>query len=718
MMNKLAFRNVKRSAKDYMVYFMTMSAVTALMFAFNTLLFSEDMRQLFEIMNLMAVMTGIATFFIVLIMAWLIHYMVRFILEKRSREFGIYLLIGMKKREISRLYIRENVLLGLGAFLAGMGPGFLLQQILLSVLYSMIQMDYHIHLELNKSCILMTAACYCGCYLLALFRCRRRFKKMNIHELMENQRQNEQISEKNEKYKRMLLPLSALLLALFGVFLFCWKNWNAEILLTFLTGLVLSIYLFYAGVAAWISCYVRKKGNAVYRGDSLFLLRQFASKVKTMSFSMGTLTALFSLALMGSAVAFMFNHFQNEALVSKYPFDVQVYSGDADEDFHQEIALLREKTQVNDIFIYQIYENGTNQVNAYLYSHLKEFGTDYQNADGTTDWEAIERNDDMDYCDFDTYMGISDYNRLRKMISLPEIMLKEDEYAIHIKERVFHQTGDFSDRIKVHGADGSLSFAGYYTEGFSQDGHNGGDYILVVPDAVLDEMNPYYAELAADIEGKAPADLQDCLDGMEEDTKQVNFQGHAMMEAVSDDWDGEVRGNSCCGSDSIVVYAVKNLVRDNLIPEVRYMLSSVIFPLFYAGLVFFCVALTVLSVQQLSDSVKYRFRYRVLSQIGYGRKEMERIILKQLMGYYLCPAVMALVISGMVTVYAGNRFNFYTGIHTLPAAYFLMGAALFFAIYLVYFTVQCHLVSSLESPRHLTCEVIVSMIYGRFMGDF
>ena len=102
MTAKLAFRNVKRSARDYLVYFLTMTFVAALMFAFNTVVFSESVGRMFEVAGLMAAMIGMATFFIVLIVAWLINYMVRFILEKRSREFGIYLLIGMKKKE--RMY--------------------------------------------------------------------------------------------------------------------------------------------------------------------------------------------------------------------------------------------------------------------------------------------------------------------------------------------------------------------------------------------------------------------------------------------------------------------------------------------------------------------------------------------------------------------------------------------------------------------------------------
>lgn len=687
MLSKLAFRNVKRSAKDYMVYFLTMAVVTALMFSFHTLLFSKDVQDMFDIAGLMAVMIGLATFFIVLIIAWLIHYMVRFILEKRSREFGTYLLLGMKKKQIARLYIRENLLLGAGAFVVGIGFGALLSQILLAVLYSMIQMDYHLRLEFSSSCLSLTAACYGGCYLLALFRCKRRFRKMNIHDLMDSQRKNEEITEKYEKEKRLLLPLSILFFIVFGLFLFCYKEWNSGVLILFLTGLVLTIYLFYIGISAWISCYVQKKGNMVYHGDYLFLLRQFSSKIKTMSFTMGTLTALFTLALLGCAVALMFNYYQNQILVNKFPFDVQVYSSDAEDDFQQEIALLEKETQVKETYTYRIYENGTNQVNVWLYTHLKVFGREYQKPDGTPYMEKIRQNDEMAYCDYDTYMGLSDYNHLRQMIGFEEIQLEEHEYLIHIKTRVLDETGDFSKELDINAVDVPLTFAGYHTEKFSQDGHNGGDYMIVVPDCVLQGMRPYYAEFVADIEGDAPFGLQDKLDDIETDGQQVDFSGHVQTEAGSDDWEGEELGNSCAGSDTIVVYAAKNLVRDNLIPEIKYMLSAVIFPLFYVGLVFLCVALTVLSVQQLSDSAKFRFRYQVLSQIGYSRNQISLIILKQLLGYYMCPALVAIAISGLIAVYAGSKFNFYTGTHTSAIVYFLISSALFLGIYAVYFLV-------------------------------
>ena len=346
MLGKLAFRNVRRSARDYLVYFITMTFVTALMFAFNSLIFTRDLEEMFGLAGIMIALVGLATFFIVLIVAWLINYMVRFMLEKRSQEFGIYLLIGMEKKEVARLYIRENALLGTGAFFSGMALGFLLQQVIMAILYSMIQIKYDIHMEFNGSCILMTAGCYGGCYLLALLRSNRRFRKMNIRDLMEAQKKNEEIKESHEQLKKWFFPVSLLFLAVFAVFIFFGGIRDAGHILFFLVGIVLVIYLFYTGLSSWLVCYVRKKGNGIFRGENLFLFRQFSSKLKTMSFTMGTLTALFTIAFMGCTVALMFSDYQNKLLETKFPFDVQINSDDVEDDFADEIEVIEEEAQV------------------------------------------------------------------------------------------------------------------------------------------------------------------------------------------------------------------------------------------------------------------------------------------------------------------------------------------------------------------------------------
>ncbi len=128
-------------------------------------------------------------------------------------------------------------------------------------------------------------------------------------------------------------------------------------------------------------------------------------------------------------------------------------------------------------------------------------------------------------------------------------------------------------------------------------------------------------------------------------------------------------------------------MRANLIPQVKYMLAALIIPLFYMGLVFVCVAVTVLSVQLLSDSAKYRFRYDVLGKLGLGREDIGRLIQKQLAAWYLCPAFLAVLISGKMILYVSKIFVLMTGVPAPEGAFFLKSTLLFLGIYLVYFAV-------------------------------
>ena len=680
MLNKLAFRNMKRSVKDYLVYILTMTVVTALMYAFSSLIFQNGLSVHFEVEGIMEVMIGLATVFIMLIVAWLINYMVRFMLEKRSSEFGIYLLLGMKKKMVSKLYIRENILLGGVAFFLGLLLGVLFQQVLLSVMYAMVRMEFHLHIAFHAGTILMTTLCYAGCYGIALFRCRRKFKKMNIYALMNAKRQNEEIKEKHEGIKRLLFPLSIFFLFFFWAAFESLSN-TLEIIL-FLIGLVLTIYLFYVGLSAWIICYVRKKGKGIYKRQNLFLFRQFASKVRTMQFTMGTLTALFTLALMGASYALMFSEYENTVLEDKFPFDVQIYSNNIKDDFADERAVIDESGTPSEYYSYYIYTDGDNQVNTWMLTHLNAWETMYRNADGSPNMPEIEaflKNENV-YYQYDTYMGVSDYNYLRKMLGYKEVTMNHDEYLVQIKSRLYDEVLEIGKDLQIADASGKslLSFAGIVSDSFSQDGHNGADYVIVVPDAVLERMTPFYMELVADMEGEIPVDLQRKLgDPMEEESDDV--YGEQMDDPVEED----IR----CGSDNIIVYVAVSMVRDNLIPEVKYTLASIIIPLFYIGLVFVSVAVTVLSVQQLSDSAKYRFRYDVLAKLGLKSSEIHQLILKQLMAYYLCPAILAIVISGKMVLFVSRLFVISTGVPAFMGSFFLKSIVLFFGIYLVYFIV-------------------------------
>ena len=684
IMKKLSYRNMKRSAKDYLVYMLTMTLVVALLYAFGSLIFQNELEQYFsmKLQGLMGVMIGLATFFIMLIVSWLINYMVKFMLERRSAEFGIYLLLGMKKRTIARLYIRENFLLGGVSFLIGTAAGILLQQVLMAVMFSMVQMEYRLSIAPDGRTMLMAAVCFGGCYLLALFRCKRKFKKMNIQALMNAKRRNEEIREKHEHRKQLLFPLSVFFILLF------WKMFgrlaSTQQVMCFLIGLVVTIYLFYLGLSAFIICYVRKGGAAVYKGQNLFLLRQFASKMRTMQFTMGTLTSLFTLALLGASFALMFSDYENSVLDGKFPFDVQIYSKNIDDDFAEEKRVIEENVAVSSFYSYHIYTDEENTVNTWMLTHLQAWGAMFRNGDGTPDEAAIERvlrdeSGDGTYYTYDTYMGLTDYNHLRELLGYEKVELGQSQYLVQIKPRLEREVRKIGEELRIKDASGRgfLSCAGILAEPFSQDGHNGADYVVVVPDQVLGRMRPYYAELVADLDGQAPFGLQEKLEAL--------LPAGESEEALYEE--GHVAGDICCGSDTIISIVELNLVRDNLLPEVKYMLATMIIPLFYIGLVFVCVAVTVPAVQQVSDAAKYQYRYEVLSRLGLTRAAMERLIFKQLAAYYLCPALLAVVISGRMILFASDSFIMMTGVPTSVGGFFGKSVALFFGIYLVYFVV-------------------------------
>ncbi|MCQ4637970.1 ABC transporter permease [Anaerovorax odorimutans] len=666
MLSKLAARNARRSMRDYLIYLVTMAAIAALMFAFDSMIFSEDILKLYvQGGGMMAAMIAIATFFIIFIIAWLIHYMIRFMLEKRSREFGTYMLLGMKKKEISKLFIRENGLLGIVAFLLGILPGIFLQQVLTVIFYSIYGRQYHLSVHVSGWGFLLTICLYGLVYFFALLRNKRQFKKMNIHDLIYLDKQNEKLHEKTRKASSVWFIVSLIYFVIFAVFLFTGEFTLANVW-PMIAVLIVCVYLFYVGFSGMAVSYIERKGKRVYKGSNLFLFRQMASKIKTMRFTMGTLTILFTAALIGCSVAMMFGDFQQRELDAELPFDVIVFSDQTNDDFTAQREVLEKETKVKDQMIYRIYENGSTAANDYLYENLPYF----QQTKPLKEKYPDEGENEL--FDYDTYMKLSDYNKLRHMLGFSKVSLDEDQYLIQTKERIRDTMEGFAEEKPLRAGEKELSCKGISTIPFSQSGENGADYLLVVPDSAAASMKPFYSLMAVDIVGKAPNGLQEKLaktqNYEDEDTSRMNM-----------------RITWGFGTNQVVTMADTVLVQTNLLEQTRFIITAVCYPLFYISIVFLCVAMTILSVQQLGDAAKYKFRYQVLSKLGLNEKEIDKVVLKQLSIYYLCPVLVAAVMSGVISVFASHKFIFYTGINTPVLFYYGISLAFFMGVYLIYF---------------------------------
>lgn len=670
MLNKLALRNAGRLWKDYLNYFLTLCIITALTFSFHSLFFSKDIYEMIHYGNngelstagiMLITFMSISSVVILIIVAWLINYMTRFILEKRSREFAIYLLSGMKKKQIASLYIKETLYLGVCALFVGLLFGNGLKQALFFVFYKSIGKNYKINAEISAGSIILTVVLYGACFIAALLRNKKKFSHMEIINLINMDKQNEIVNEKrNTIWKRLFfLSIGNIFFLYFLIFTGRLTKWTAVLEIS---GLIFTFYFFYLGLSAFMMKYIKRKGDLIYKREYIFLLRQFSSKMRNTCFVLGTLSLLFMFALVGSSLAFMLSDYQNKQLDVEYPFDIIIISDNTNNDFLKEEALIDDNITPGEILKYCVYQNGTSDMGDYLYQNLRVF------SDKDIDPVMAEGERAVAYYDYDVYMGITDYNNLREMLGLTSVTLKDNQYLIHMPNRVYQEIKDKSTQLQ-NSLHTGLDFAGVKTEGFAQNGHNGTDYLLVVPDKKLTGMKKYFSLMAVMARENVPESLSEYLYDLAGKTRGYD----------------ELADYIKTGSEQLFLMPASIQVKSREILELKFLMSTLSFPLFYIGLVFLFVSLTVLSVQQLSDSNKYKYRYQILNKLGMGNKKIRMVVAKQLFFYYLCPVILSVVISAVFILYIGKQFVYHTGIHTEWILYFGISLISFLGIYVVYF---------------------------------
>lgn len=651
MLNKLAFRNAMRSLSDYLLYFITMVLITALMFSFNSLLFSESIQILWRGGGFYAAMLILVTVFIVFIIVWLVHYMVRFMTEKRSLEFGTYLLLGFEKAQIVRLFLHENLLIGIAAFFVGIFPGLFLQQILMKLLYVIVDESYFVRFDLNSSTFMMTAAVYCFSYLLALLGNKRQLKKMNIAAMIQQERKNDELSNTNRSGTTVLF-FTGILYLFFFAFSTTILEMNVGVVLLLVLGLVISIYFIYAGLSGFLIYFIKKGNPLVWKDGNIFVLRQLSSKIRTMRFTLGTLTLLFMIALIGGSCAMMLNTFQSTQAEEKWSFDISIFSLDTKDDFSEELSLIEGKVENGTYYTYCIYQDGASTMTDYLLKNVSDAN-------------------EYSYFPKDTFMKLSDYNILREMLGYEPVTLEQGHYLIHIKARMRQYAEEFADTQSLVINNNQLSCGGIFTEGFGQNRHNGADYLFIVEDSLIATMQPYYSVLAANIQGGISEQDYNTL-------KELQFKKPM---------DGDKLNSYGTGTDHIAVNISNVYVKKLDTLWMKSTLSAAIFPLIYIGLICISVALTILSVQQLSDAEKQKRNYAVLKKIGLDASALSSTIFRQTAVYFLFPYLVAVVISIGIDSFISKNFAIFSGVLFPHWIYLGISLAIFSGIYLLYYVV-------------------------------
>ena len=496
----LSWRNARRQARDYLVYFVTIVIATALMYAFNGLVFSREIAELSAKLSSLPLVIVLASVAVVLILGWLVAYITRFMLTRRSRELGTYLLIGLEHRQVARLFFLENLAVGAVALVLGVVLGNLIFQILRAIMLALFGVEYRLSFAFSLEAVGMTLLYVLLVYLLALGRSRRRIRRMQIHDFMELDRQNENVVIRTSRRRRRVFVLS-LLLGTVGTVLLL-----AGGLLFGLVGagcIIAFLYGFFLSFASGVPAFFEKHPGRKYRGQTLVIFRTLTAKLATMGVVMATISLLFTATLLSEGSGMVFSALFQNRMEKVSAFDLYIGTKDrAHLAAYQ--AYLDRAVPVTSARQYSIYQGENAQVTTY----------------------CLEKADYHQYYDEDTLLGLSDYNALRAMKGWPAVTLAPGTCLFHCRDYLAQALTDYHQPIPVAGQ--RLTPAEVQTGELNQDlwDANGHGFVIVVPDQLAAARPVSHSVLAAMTEQPVTAEQFAALcairDGYEEAGKDYD----------------------------------------------------------------------------------------------------------------------------------------------------------------------------------------------------
>lgn len=654
MYAKLAIRNVKRSMGDYAIYVLTLVLSITLIFAYNSLLFSDAINSFSKLMRPMMSILVCVTVMVVLILGWLITYITHFIFEQRSREFACYMTMGMERPAMSRLFLIEQLLIGSAALAAGILLGNVFYLALSQVIFKMFDRSYYMDLSFQFPAIGLTVLCFFLMFVFCLFKQNRILKKVKIKELMNYSRQNEGGGAKSGKHIRLKMT-GAVALGLLGLIcLYVAFTVRIDVFSGFANmflmaaGIILqgaSLMLFYRHLANWILLRYKKSRKRLHHLN-IFFYRQLTARLNTNGRQLGVLSILLLFTFMGlGGASFMANAYE-DALEKTVPFDVEVTQHYGRLDAETCRSFVGKHSEITEDLAYDIYQMEDSTI------IVEMLGRKQEEVEGFEDW-AAETN--MDRC-----IRLSDYNKLRELLGKKPISLSEDEYAIQTQETYYKKKLEKAERTLLTGGrkyrlsevlEGPFAQANMNESGF------GTSTILILPDAACASMTHSRGCYVAMVKDREDTDYQDALQKTIEKTA-----GHD-------------------GPSFIMACTYKGQKQEL---QSIYMMTA--FICCYAAFICIFICATILAVQLLSSSRKYRYQYDQLRRMGTTDTEIRKLTVRQSAVYFFLP--MALPLFFLFLYMAGIGLAFPVQRSMLIAS-FGATVAIFLVVYGCYLLVTC-----------------------------
>ncbi len=632
MLFKLSLKNIRKSFKDYAIYFFTLILGVAIFYVFNAI---ESQTVLLnvtsstrEIIDLMVDMLSGVSVFVSFILGFLIIYASRFLMKRRNKEFGIYLTLGMSKKNISKIMLFETLFIGIISLIIGLLIGVLSSQLMSVLVANSFEADLTRFTFVFSSSAMIKTVIYFGIiYLLVMIFNVVNVGRCKLIDLIQANKKSEEVKMKNPFICIIVFIISVVMLG-YAYYLVTSGlkvlTSDISIFIPIILGCVSTFFIFWSLSGLILKIVMSFKG-IYYRGLNSFVLRQVSSKINTTVFSITIICLMLFVTICVFSSSLSMKNSMTTNLTTLVPVDVEfskrrnisedyVNQTGYSEILRQDSFLSIEESLKKVDFDIHTYLKDVVDVNIYASSDFT-----FVNTLGDAVDEIKRKYPFYTYYAPEEIMKLSDYNKVAKLYGHRQYTLNDDEYLI---------VADFESMIEMRNealktrpsiSVFEVTLSPKYDEcqnGFvriSSSHINTG--IIIVPDHVVDEAYLEREILLANYKA-------DSKEGKQEiENTFLDLGNHPNSNTISLD-----------ASTKISIY------------EASVGLGAMVtFIGLYLGIIFLISSAAILALKELSESTDNKERYQMLRKIGADEKLIHHALLKQIAIFFSFPLILAII---------------------------------------------------------------------------
>ena len=687
MYGKLVLRNAKRSVKDYLIYIVTMTICVMLFYSFLSIsssYYQPDIGSEYDFTMLSDGMK-MAICAVTLLLLFLIRFVNNYMLRRKQKEFAIQSAMGMEQRTIGRLFFAETFVMGMISIVIGIFFGVLCSQFITAMLLTSYGKNYELSWMLFPDTVLLTVFFFVFSFIVVGMFNTRTIRKTKIIDMLAADSKNDP-----ELKRSLWIAIIAVLFELFTIWMcvagvqkvwfyydsrfampvqiMFWGNitlpaatlfWSAlwlirreklgfpklifglmicsvlnaciaasvpvlinqyylslgtgtvnQYLLFILIDLIFFICSLIYLASSFIVAWKEKSPEHRYRGENLFFFGQIISKLNTTSKTMTLISITLVLAIFLFIAAPILTGWASGYLDIRSMYDVQI------------------STKYNDVYDEKNLPHDNYEiVTDYLAEHDIEI-----DSDCTFNLYLPKKEDFRNRVKYDfpvVAISLSNYNRVREMLGYELISLSENEFTTQWQTIATEDERDsfLKEHTSIMTDAGELTLSGqpYYEEAIGETVYNSyTDVLYIFPDSVCEKLLPVTRNRYIVT------------------SESISYENARELEQAFTDEYPEI-------TDTGVSYGIRlSTLQINSTKANNFVLQAT---MLYGAVVLMVICLTILSLQQLLDAGKYKYRFGVLRKLGVEEEKIGRLVLKQLSVWFGLPILVAIIVSIVVIAY-------------------------------------------------------------------